>query len=313
MALVLKDRVRETSTVIGTNDATLLGAVTGFQAFSVIGNGSTCYYTIADAAGNWEVGLGTYSSVGPTLARTTVYESSNSNNKVNFPAGTKDIFLTYPSEKAVYVDGSSVVPGSAASVPTTYGGTGVTSYTAGDLPYYASGTALSKLTIGTSGYVLKSNGSAPEWEAASNVAVTTISFDTTGLTPSTATGGAITVAGTLVAANGGTGQSSYTTGDLIYASGSTALSKLTIGTSGYVLTSNGSAPVWDTAANVSVTTFSAGTTGFTPSSATGGAVTLAGTLNLANGGTGATTVAGAQENLEVDPAGTAVAMAIALG
>ena len=322
MALALYDRVRETSIVTGTSDAVLLGAVTGFQSFAVVGNANTCYYTIADQSGNWEVGLGTYSTVGPTLARTTVLSSSSSGSKVSFPAGTKDVFLTYPAEKAVQLDASgnvsplgTIAAGTwqANAVTTTYGGTGVTSYTAGDLPYYASGTALSKLGIGTSGYVLKSNGTAPVWDVASNVAVTTISFASTGLTPSTATGGAVTVAGTLVAANGGTGQASYTTGDMIYASGSTALSKLTIGTSGYVLKSNGTAPVWDVASNVAVTTFSAGTTGFTPNSATGGAVTLAGTLALANGGTGATTVAGAQTNLQVDPAGTAVAMAIALG
>jgi hypothetical protein len=79
---------------------------------------------------------------------------------------------------------------------------------------------------------------------ASQSDLTTISFGTTGLTPSTATGGAVTVAGTLVAANGGTGYASYTTGDLLYASGSTALSKLSIGTNGYILQSNGSAPTW---------------------------------------------------------------------
>jgi hypothetical protein len=86
------------------------------------------------------------------------------------------------------------------------------------------------------------------------------------------------------------------------------------GTSGQVLKSNGtSAPSWEAASNVAVTTFSAGTTGLTPSTATGGAVTLAGTLAISNGGTGATTVSGAQTSLQVDPAGTAVAMAIALG
>lgn len=105
MALVLKDRVRETTAVIGTNDATLLGAVTGFQAFSAVGSGNTCYYTISDQAGsNWEVGIGTYNSVGPTLTRDTILASSNSDSKVNFPSGTKDVFLTYPSEKAVYLD-----------------------------------------------------------------------------------------------------------------------------------------------------------------------------------------------------------------
>jgi hypothetical protein len=118
--------------------------------------------------------------------------------------------------------------------------------------------------------------------------VTTLSFGTTGLTPNSATAGAITVAGTLVAANGGTGQSSYTTGDLLYATGSTALSKLGIGTNGQVLTSTGTAPQWSTLSGVAVTTFSAGTTGFTPSTATSGAVTLGGTLATTNGGTGLT-------------------------
>jgi hypothetical protein len=118
--------------------------------------------------------------------------------------------------------------------------------------------------------------------------VTTLSFGTTGLTPNSATAGAITVAGTLVAANGGTGQSSYTTGDLLYATGSTALSKLGIGTNGQILTSTGTAPQWSTLSGVAVTTFSAGTTGFTPSTATSGAITLAGTLATTNGGTGLT-------------------------
>jgi hypothetical protein len=104
MALVLRDRVRETTTVTGTNDAILLGAVTGFQSFAVVGNTNTCYYTIADNVGNWEVGIGTYSTTGPTLARTTILESSNSGSKVNFPAGTKDVFLTYPAEKSVDLD-----------------------------------------------------------------------------------------------------------------------------------------------------------------------------------------------------------------
>ena len=109
MALALYDRVRETTTVLGTNDAVLLGAVSGFQSFAAVGNGNTCYYTIADTSGNWEVGLGTYSTTGPTLARTTVYSSSNSGSKVSFPAGTKDIFLTYIAEKAVQYDASGNV------------------------------------------------------------------------------------------------------------------------------------------------------------------------------------------------------------
>jgi hypothetical protein len=143
--------------------------------------------------------------------------------------------------------------------------------------------------------------------------VSTISFGSTGLTPNTATAGAVSVAGTLITSNGGTGLSSFTAGDLVYYATGTSFTKLGIGTNGQVLTSSGTAPQWTAASSVGVTTISFGSTGLTPSTATGGAVSVAGTLALANGGTGATTVAGAQTNLQVDPAGTAVAMAIALG
>jgi hypothetical protein len=98
----------------------------------------------------------------------------------------------------------------------------------------------------------------------------------------------LTLGAALAAASGGTGQASYTTGDLLYATGATALSKLGIGTNGQILTSTGTAPQWSTLSGVAVTTFSAGTTGFTPNSATSGAVTLAGTLATTNGGTGLT-------------------------
>ena len=102
MALVLNDRVRETTTIVGTGTATLLGTVTGYQAFSVIGNGNTTYYCISDQVGpNWEVGIGTYTSAGTTLARTTVLASSNGGALVSFTAGTKDVFVTYPAETSV--------------------------------------------------------------------------------------------------------------------------------------------------------------------------------------------------------------------
>ena len=108
MALVVKDRVRETTTTLGTGTVTLGGAVAGFQAFSVIGNGNTTYYTISDpATGAWEVGIGTYTSSGTTLSRDTVLESSNSNNLVNFGAGTKDVFVTYPADRSVTSDVST--------------------------------------------------------------------------------------------------------------------------------------------------------------------------------------------------------------
>ena len=106
---------------------------------------------------------------------------------------------------------------------TTYGGTGLSSYTAGDLSYYASGTALSKLAIGTSGQILTSSGTAPQWSTLSGVAVTSFSAGTTGLTPNSATSGAVTLAGTLATTNGGTGLTSFTANGVVYASSTSAL------------------------------------------------------------------------------------------
>lgn len=133
---------------------------------------------------------------------------------------------------------------------------------------------------------------------AGSTPVTTISFGTTGLTPSTATSGAVTVAGTLVAANGGTGQSSYTAGDLLYASGATALSKLAIGTNGQALTVSGGALTWATPS---------GTTGSTLTITTSGGASAPASFN------GSTPVTIDYSTVGADQAGTAVAMAIALG
>lgn len=102
MPLVLADRVKETTAVTGTGTATLLGAATGFQSFAVVGNANTTYYCIASQTGSqWEVGIGTYTSVGTTLARNTVLASSNAGALVNFSAGTKDVFVTYPAGRSV--------------------------------------------------------------------------------------------------------------------------------------------------------------------------------------------------------------------
>ena len=106
MALLLKDRVKETTTTTGTGDITLAGAVEGFQSFSsALSDADTTYYAISHRdVDEWEVGLGTYSS--GVLTRTTVLESSNSDTAVSFAAGTKDIFITLPAEKAVVLDAS---------------------------------------------------------------------------------------------------------------------------------------------------------------------------------------------------------------
>ena len=108
MALVLLDRVQQTGTANTTVSFTLVGSVTGFQSFSVVGNSNTTYYSAFDTSGNWEVGIGTYSTSGPTLTRTTILSSSNSGSAVTF-SGTVNVFVTYPAEKSVNQDASSNV------------------------------------------------------------------------------------------------------------------------------------------------------------------------------------------------------------
>lgn len=119
MALKLADRVRETTTTTGTGSISLLGAVTGFVAFSsVLSNADTTYYAIIGSV-DWEVGIGTYVSASNTLQRTTVLASSNGGSLVSFASGTKNVILTQPAERAVYVDGTTVVAANGATVPNS--------------------------------------------------------------------------------------------------------------------------------------------------------------------------------------------------
>ena len=108
MALVVKDRVKETTATTGTGALTLGGAVAGFQTFtSVLSDADTTYYAIFESStGEFEVGLGTFTASGTTLARTTILESSNSGSAINLTAGAADVFITQPAEKAVFLDAS---------------------------------------------------------------------------------------------------------------------------------------------------------------------------------------------------------------
>jgi hypothetical protein len=404
MALALNDRVQQQGTANTTVSFTLTASVAGFQSFAVIGNGNTTYYSATDASGNWEVGIGTYSTTGPTLTRTTILSSSNSNTAVTF-SGVVNVFVTYPSEKSVNLDGSDNVSAlgtvssgtwQGSTVAVAYGGTGVTSssgansvmlrdanqnvavnrlnqsntntsaaggvtalttassyihtlsgtgnqtYTMPDATTLSTGVAFlfNNMATGTltlQDYASATIGTIPTggagavfltvnatvggtWDLhaylpegvtfgtnAFNLGTSVITGGTwnggtigtayggTGLTSFSAanyalysTSSSALTAGTLPVAAGGTNITGYAVGDLLFANTTTSLDRIPVGTNGYVLTSNGTAPAWS-AIPSNVASFQTSLSGLTPSTATTGAVTLAGTLGATSGGTSQST------------------------
>jgi len=212
MALVLADRVQETTTSPGTGSATLNGAVTGYQTFSaVMANSDTCYYSIADQGGaNWEVGIGTYASSGNQLQRTTVLSSSNGGSLTNFNTGTQAIFITYPAERSVNLNAAGNVSALGNISSGTWQGTTVAVF------YGGTGTTTS---TGTGSVVLNTSPTlvTPALGTPSSAVLT----NATGLPLTTG------VSGVLPTANGGTNLSSFTSGGAVYA---TSTSALTTGT-----------------------------------------------------------------------------------
>jgi len=405
MALALNDRVQQQGTANTTVSFTLTTLVTGFQSFAVIGNGNTTYYSATDATGNFEVGIGTYSTTGPTLTRNTILSSSNSNTAVTF-VGTVNVFVTYPSSKSVNLDSSSNVSAlgtissgtwNGSTIGVAYGGTGVTTssgansvmlrdanqnvavnrlnqsntntsaaggvtalttassyihtlsgtgnqtYTMPDATTLSTGVAFlfNNMATGTltlQDYATGAIGTIPSggagavfltvnatvggtWDLhaylpegvtfgtnAFNLGTSVITGGTwNGGTIGTAYGGtglttfgsanyalystssSALVAGTLPVAAGGTNVTSFTANGIVYGNGTSALGVTAAGATGEVLIGNtGSAPTWGSLSGSAVTTFQTSLNGLTPSTATSGAVTLAGTLGATSGGTGLT-------------------------
>ena len=429
MALALNDRVQQQGTANTTVSFTLTTLVTGFQSFAVIGNGNTTYYSATDASGNFEVGIGTYSTTGPTLTRNTILSSSNSNTAVTF-VGTVNVFVTYPSSKSVNLDSSSNVSAlgtissgtwNGSTIGVAYGGTGVTTssgansvmlrdanqnvavnrlnqsntntsaaggvtalttassyihtlsgtgnqtYTMPDATTLSTGVAFlfNNMATGTltlQDYATGAIGTIPSggagavfltvnatvggtWDLhaylpegvtfgtnAFNLGTSVITGGTwnggtigtayggTGLTTFSAanyalysTSSSALVAGTLPVAAGGTNVTSFTANGIVYGNGTSALGVTAAGTTGQVLVGNtGSAPTWGSLSGSAVTTFQTSLNGLTPSTATSGAVTLAGTLGATSGGTGLTSYttgdiiyASASNTLAKLPIGTA--------
>lgn len=180
MALIYADRVKETTSTTGTGSLALGGAVAKFRTFAdAMTTNDTCFYVVEHASSNeWEVGIGTFTSP-TTLARTTVLKSSNSNNAVNFSAGTKVLGLTvsasayedFLTSAVTAINVTAPIASSGGNTPTISlevvpvdkGGTNITGYTLGDILYTSATNILSKLGIGSANNVLQVIGGIPAW------------------------------------------------------------------------------------------------------------------------------------------------------
>jgi hypothetical protein len=274
------------------------GAFTTLSASSTVsGTGFSTYLASPPAIGGTAPAAGTFTTAKAIAAATqdSVILQGRAGGSGSFGVTLTPTTLT-ASRTLTLPDASGTILQSGTTVTIGQGGTGQITASAafnalspvtstGDLIIGNGTNSATRLGIGLTGYVLTSNGTTASW-AASTGGVTSFQTSLSGLTPNTSSTGAITLAGTLGATSGGTSQSTYTTGDILYASASNTLSKLPIGTSGQVLTIASGVPAWGAAAASGVTTISFGTTGLTPSTATSGAVSVAGTLATANGGTG---------------------------
>src|SRR6056300_651147 len=211
MALVVNDRVKETSTTTGTGTFTLAGAVLGFETFSTaIGNTNTTYYSIVNENGEFEVGLGTVGA--GTLARTTILSSSNSDSAVNFSAGTKDVFCTLPASKAVILDSSGDIVANNGSNLTNLNADNLASGTVPDARFPATLPAISGANLTNLDADDLASGTVPDARFpatlpaasgsnltalnASNVASGTLSSDRLPTVPTTKGGTGLTAIGT---------------------------------------------------------------------------------------------------------------------
>jgi hypothetical protein len=258
----------QSPTVVGFNSSIAIGVTSGGTGLStiptngqlLIGNG-TGYALNTLTAGT---AIGITNGAGSITVTNTGVTSLIAGLGISVSSPTGNVTVTNTGVLSFQTSLNGLTPSTSTTGAVTLAGTlGISSGGTGQITASAAFNALSPITsigdlilgngansatrlgIGSNGYVLTSNGTTASWQAISLAgAVTSFQTSISGLTPSTATSGVVTLAGTVGATSGGTSQSTYTTGDTLYASATNTLSKLAIGTTGYTLTIASGIPTW---------------------------------------------------------------------
>ena len=308
MALVLADRVQETTTTTGTGTVTLAGAVSGYQSFAVIGDGNTTYYTITSGTA-WEVGIGTYTSAGTALARTTVLSSSAGGTTPITLAGTSVVFVTYPSEKAIS-DGYGTLPvanGGTGAITAPAALTNLGAYPSANPSGYTSNTG-TVTSVGGTAPVVSSGGTTPAISMAAATASVNgylTSTDWTTFNNKTTNTGTVTSVGGTGTVSGLTLSGTVTSAGNLTLGGALSLTSLNVTTALGFTPYNATNPSGYTS-NTGTATSVGGTgtvSGLTLSGTvtTSGNLTLGGTLSLTSGNV--TTALGFTPYNATNPAG----------
>lgn len=221
-----------------------------YQVAVVDGNADVTGLTVADITATTSANLGTVTAVTITGGINGQVLTTNGSGSLSWstpaPGGVTSVDVSGGTTGLTTSGGPITSSGTitiAGTLTEANGGTNQTTYAAGDLLYATSTNILGKLNAGSDGKVLTISTGLPIW-ASLPASVTTFSTSLDGLTPTTGTSGAVTLAGTLGAISGGTSQSTYATGDILYASNTNTLSKLPIGSGGQVLTVSAGVPAW---------------------------------------------------------------------
>ena len=257
MALALKDRVQQQGTANTTVSFTLTASVAGFQSFAAVGNGNTTYYTATDIGGNWEVGIGTYSTTGPTITRDTILSSSNSGSAVTF-SGTVNVWVDYPAGKSVNLNADGVAE---IGEPVSYADTGIIGTFASTVAGYNQVIVQNKSTA---------TNASSNLNVSNDASTASTGFAELGINSSTFSNGAgcFNIPGAAYVASAGTDLSIGTYGayDIHFATNSNTVDSMTIHDNGGVaLGGYGNPGIGNLAVNkivsgVTTITSSAGTT-----------------------------------------------------